>query len=666
MIMSDINKTQMLNQLLGQLKNLLATKAASESNQQNKQEVVPMFNPDEYIKKVMTRMHGDQAIEAKMSFMNFYERIELLCAYMRYSLSDNRPFQVNNSPYQVIEANPQLFRITNDLDHTYFEARLMSKNYEYDREGRINLFFQFVSHKVHPYKNGKGHLVVFKINNAIISNITADKNGKLINKGRRWTEELKMMLNDTEKGIRVMYVHAGKIFWGYQQKPFYNGHVGSFIQKECESIIRKMMSISSVIPMAKYYRLGKFDTTSILDDSFAAARFVTDRSDLRWTFEKHEQNALDFIFTPNVLKVFANHKGTKGVLNHQYDKTGVKFLPKDAFGGMNTLTCLTEVYEAALLVKLFRFYHPHVFSRYATEMREFLDLNSWAILDRNKNHSSLWGSSSDHKHRMRDYERFGYLMKFFGYSERMLKIVMTSHEERMLAQDQDENGNQPDPVHRDFYTPINFLSDTVRALKSIKSRTIRNAIREHFNNHPEMNDIRLIHDYVVAEAQKIASTNVDLTKGKYYERFNGHKIELIKEDGSKDYLTMVCAPETHELIKWGTTYNICIGLQHYQDKAKNGSAILIAFEKPGDLNYDSKYLCFAEIKPNYEYRELNENDLNRDMGELAEIQHEFELIQLLGRSNRQLPRIQYEAITNFLQDEFNVIDMFNRPAEDDE
>lgn len=650
-----------------------------------------MFNPDEYIKKVMTRMHGEQAIEGKMGPMNFYERIELLCAYMRFSLGDNCPYnwtrlakgfvpiqeakqntsnifdsfnvygvkeeseRLENFMDSVINSNRELFRMTDDLQHTYFEMytlRHRMDNFDIiSKEDKpIRLHFQSTARKVHPYKNGKGYLIVFEIKHAMISDITADENGRLINKGRRWTEEFKMLLNNTENGVRIMYIlPKNRIVWGYQDREFYNGNIDSWIQSECSGVIREMMSVSSFIPMAKYYKLDKFDTTSTLNESFNAARFVTDRTDLGLTFARQENNAFAFVLNSNVLAVLGKHKGTKGVLNYQYDKTGVKFLPKDAFGGMSTLVDLTELYEAAVLTKLFRFYDPHVFSRYAKEMRELVNINKWNI----KGVSQSYGQyepSVVHKQKKRQYSYVEYLMKFFGHSERILKIVLSAWS-AVESSIEDEEGR----VYDNTYVPATFLADTVSALKSIKSRTVRNAIREHFRNHPEMDDIKLIHDYVSAEAQKIASANVDLTKGKYYERFNGHKIEFIKEDGSKDYVTMVCAPETHELIKWGTSYNICIGLEYYRNAAKNNEVILVAFERSGDLDYDRKYIGFAEIRPNSQYKEnLEEKDFEGDPADVWNKQIEFKLSQLLGHSNRILPDIERNAITEFLKNELNV------------
>ena len=644
-----------------------------------------MFNPDEYIRKVMTRMHGEQAIEGKMGPMNFYERIELLCAYMSHQLTEGHPYNwtrlakgfvsntsnifdsfsgyevslvmegLENAMDKVINSNRELFRMTDDLQHTYFEMyTLRHRMDDLDNISKTDkptrLHFQSAVRKVHPYKNGKGYLVVFEIKHAMISDITANENGRLINKGRRWTEKFKMMLNNTENGVRVMYVlPKNKIVWGYQDYSFYKSNIGSWIHTESSDAIREIMSVSSFIPMAKYYKLDKFDTTLILNDSFNAAKFVTDRADLGYTFKKQEDNAFEFVLNSSVMAVLGKHKGTKGVLNYQYDKTGAKFLPKDAFAGMSTLVDLTELYEAAMLTKLFRSYDPHVFSRYAKEMRELVNINKWNIKGVSQSYGQ-YGPSTLHGQRKLQYSQMEYIMKFFGHSERILKIALSAWS-MVEAYAEDQEGR----VYDNTYTPVTFLKDTVSALKSIKSRTVRNAIREHFRNHPEMNDIKLIHDYVSAEAQKIASANVDLTKGKYYERFNGHKIEFIKEDGSKDHVTMVCAPETHELIKWGTSYNICIGLEYYRNAAKNNEVILVAFERSGDLDYDRKYIGFAEIRPNSQYKEnLEEKDFEGDPADVWNKQIEFKLSQLLGHSNRILPDIERNAITEFLKNELNV------------
>lgn len=656
-----------------------------------------MFNPDEYIQKVMAIKNGEQLIEGKMGPMDFYERIELLCAYIRQQLTKtdryieedyieqkladdalDRPakyrrhpldwFPPDQSDHEDVEIltnleyriqditnqNYELFTIKNVLHHTFFNMYLQQHTFEseYNKNKRTRLHFQFVTRKIYPYKNGKGHLVAFRIRHAVISDITADENGRLINRGRRWKEEFKMLLNNTENGVRVMYIlPKNKIAWGYQEdNRFFRDVIGSWIKEECSDAVREMMSVSSFIPMAKYYKLDKFDTTRTFNESFDAAKFITDRKDLSTTFSLQENSAFAFAMNTNVLAVLGKHKGTKGVLNYQYDKTGVKFLPKDAFGGMNTLVDLVELYEAAVLTRLFRFYDTHVFSRYSEEMRALVNLNKWDIKRVNVRYGD-YGASANHRHTKRQYSYMEYIMKFFGYSERILKIALSAWN-RVDVYAQDEEGRQ----YENGYVPATFLMDTVNALKSIKSRTVRNAIREHFRNHNEMNDIKLIHDYVSAEAQKIASANVDLTKGKYYERFNGHKIEFIKKDGSKDHVTMVCAPDTHELIKWGTSYNICTGLDHYRNAAKKDEAILVAFERSGNLDYDHKYIGFAEITPNTHYiYNPTEKDFDCDGSEMERRFGEFVLNQLLGHSNRVLPDIERDAIKEFLKNELNVV-----------
>ena len=133
------------------------------------------------------------------------------------------------------------------------------------------------------------------------------------------------------------------------------------------------------------------------------------------------------------------------------------------------------------------------------------------------------------------------------------------------------------------------------------------SLKEHLKGH-DMN-IMEFHDYVDFEYAKIRQENVQI-KVPQLAQFEG----VVSPE-----MTCVAPTWTHDLVRWGAEYNICIG--SYSRRVLSGDTYCVGFRKP-----DGTFWGFAEI--------------NKSMV----------LNQLLGKHNHHLDDEPRKAIESYLKD----------------
>ena len=170
----------------------------------------------------------------------------------------------------------------------------------------------------------------------------------------------------------------------------------------------------------------------------------------------------------------------------------------------------------------------------------------------------------------------------------------------------------PEPAFNGFAQ----AQDTMRMMKQINNRQHRNAIINHVKNN--VMTIEEVHDFVNAEFAKIRQENREIRKSTFTKAFTKHADAWIGDE-----IQMVVPTESHDLIEWGASQNNCIG--SYGHTVADGRAMIVGFK-----DREGNWIGHAEID------------------------HEMELRQLLGKHNIPVEKQAREIIVKFLRNEIGV------------
>jgi hypothetical protein len=277
---------------------------------------------------------------------------------------------------------------------------------------------------------------------------------------------------------------------------------------------------------------------------------------------------------PFVVRSFQGKRGAKEILNGIYSPKGEKFLVKSTFGGLGEIRSMNRLVAAMFTVRALRDFDPNFLAK--------LDdpLNIWC---------------GDISGKIREADMVNEFFRIFGANQKNYEMAFVNN---VRIEDLAE------PVNEDT---VMLISDILRMFKDIKSRRLQTAMKEHLKGH-DMN-IMEFHDYVDFEYKKIQQENVQI------------KVPQLAEFEGVVSPEMTCvAPEwTHDLVRWGAEYNICIG--SYGRRVLSGDTYCVGFRKP-----DNTFWGFAEISKS------------------------MVLNQLLGKHNQYLDDEPRKAIESYLRD----------------
>ena len=276
---------------------------------------------------------------------------------------------------------------------------------------------------------------------------------------------------------------------------------------------------------------------------------------------------------PFIVKSFQNKRGAKDILNGIYSPKGEKFLVKSTFGGLGEIRSMNRLVAAMFTIRALRDFDPNFLAK--------LDdpLHIWC---------------GDISGKIREADMVKDFFRIFGATSKNYEMFQNNVRIEDLAE----------PVYEDT---VMLVSDILRMFKDIKSRRLQAAIKEHLKGH-DMNILEF-HDYVDFEYAKIRQENVRI-KVPQLAKFEG----VVSPE-----MTCVAPTWTHDLVRWGAEYNICIG--SYSRRVLSGDTYCVGFRKP-----DGTFWGFAEI--------------NKSMV----------LNQLLGKHNHHLDDEPRKTIESYLKD----------------
>lgn len=377
-------------------------------------------------------------------------------------------------------------------------------------------------------------------------------------KAGRWYDKVTVVVTPTPKGVRYMSFHNGKPFFGSDNiaRACYSTSLSKEYQRKlCSRIFYAFDREVHILDI--YPELKYFNQGENHDDDIMARR----------TFNK--MHAMH----PFLTKSLGTHSGAKAILNSIYSPTGEKRIQKNAFGGVGEVRDFNRLLSAMLWSRALRLVDPQTLSNVSQTLPLFQDLGYWD------------SSISD---LIRFSDQFDDYLRYFGVGEKPIQTMVTDVIESITKR-------------RDTY-----LFDAIRTFKQIKSRVVRRAIVDHFRrNNLTMEEL---HNHINDEFHKMRTENRKISVKKLSD-FAGRV---------SDEIACVVPKETHDLVKWGSEYNICIG--SYAGDVLNGQTYCMGFQKP-----DGTFWGFAEVS------------------------REMELKQLLGKHNQSLPNEQRQEIEKYLK-----------------
>lgn len=234
-----------------------------------------------------------------------------------------------------------------------------------------------------------------------------------------------------------------------------------------------------------------------------------------------------------LVDLLGDAKGTKEVLNRQYDPSGQRFLTKGAFGGIGEIRDLNELKVAAILVRALRGFKPHYFEAIPKEMlaTDIRDLEGYK--------DAIQG-----------------IVDFFGYKDKTFKAIMDVLSSNKFG---NEGG------YNRLLAVINELSynrDNPLVPQLAK------AVRDKFHGEP---DLKVILPFMEMEVGKLYVENQEIV-WEWYDLVEGAEIS--------DQIKVVTPYFTHDLIEWGSQQNNCIGGSSHIEPVLNGEQYIIGFQKP--------------------------------------------------------------------------------------
>jgi len=254
--------------------------------------------------------------------------------------------------------------------------------------------------------------------------------------------------------------------------------------------------------------------------------------------------------------------GAKDILNGVYDPKGVRRIPKNAFGGVGEIRTLNALAKAVFITRAWRSLDPHTFGEVSNAL------------------------SKDFR------------LVYNGSFEQADKIDWLVSRIPKLPIGREENFESIDLLS--IEDMITMLKQMPRALRSACLAEIRRSANR---------GMQWAHDYVVLEFNKLKTADKVIEQD-----------ELSRFEGTvNDDMICVVPKSTHDLVQWGTEYNICIG--SYADRVYRGNTLCMGFQNP----HTKSFYGFAEVNPQNK-----------------------KLVQLLGKYNHSLDNLDKLAIECYL------------------
>jgi hypothetical protein len=413
-----------------------------------------------------------------------------------------------------------------------------------------------VSIKKYPKLNGKGEVI-----SCLLQRAKVTLRGQEVTTNR-WSHKVNLVVNETPEGLRYFISANNKIFWGGWHVPaalvstgLKNRDIERYASWMLQQYFVANYGVEQFYPELKYYSIAQGTGISLTETS-----------------------------NPFVVRSLQGKRGAKDILNGIYSPKGEKFLVKSTFGGLGEIRSMNRLVAAMFTVRALRDFDPNFLAK--------LDdpINVWC---------------GDISGKIREADMVNEFFRIFGVTPKNYDMVFKS---KVLTEDLIDVANlDPEDHYPAIEDNVRLVADILRMFKDIKSRRLQAAIKEHLKGH-DMN-IMEFHDYVDFEYAKIRQENVQI------------KVPQLAEFEGVVSPEMTCvAPEwTHDLVRWGAEYNICIG--SYGRRVLSGDTYCVGFRKP-----NGTFWGFAEI--------------NKAMV----------LSQLLGKHNHHLDDEPRKAIESYLKD----------------
>jgi hypothetical protein len=392
--------------------------------------------------------------------------------------------------------------------------------------------------KMQKKKNNKGWVVFFTVVGHTYSGKTyvRDKKGVCLT------------INETDNGVKLLWFVNNKPYWATNDQLI--GHFYRF-----DSIIwaNLVQEIEAIYPVDRFIHVAKYlpHKRDGYKTTYGRRGSIVPQV---WDLKKWEMNN------------FGSGTNIKDMLNKIYGKSGQLGLTKNAFGGLNKLVTLSDLFSAGYIVKLFKNLPASFFEKINGDLlphgEHYLNLE----------HERVKGLS----------ENTGYFLKHFNRP--------TIQEEILSCLEKFLRGSAPSPhgprsamgytVTEDFYQLITTMSDTGRMLREIRNRTVRRNVLAFRGS------ILDIHDFVVLEYGKMKHENRKIKYSENVDALNGQRIQgvgtMMTLDGQRIQgegtmmIECVLPYDTHTLVEWGSQQDNCIG--SYADSVLQKTSLIIGFK----------------------------------------------------------------------------------------
>jgi hypothetical protein len=378
--------------------------------------------------------------------------------------------------------------------------------------------------KMQRKKNNKGWVVFFTVVGHTYS-------------GKTYVREKKgvcLTINETDNGVKLLWFVNNKPYWATNDQLI--GHFYCF-----DSIIwaNLVEEIEAIYPVDRFIHVAKYLPHKRDGYKTTYGRRGSNVPQV-WDLKKWEMNN------------FGSGTNIKDMLNKIYGKSGQLGLTKNAFGGLNKLVTLSDLFSAGYIVKLFKNLPASFFEKINGDLlphgEHYLNLEHERVKEWSKN--------------------MGYFLKHFNRP--------TIQEEILSCLEKFLRGSAPSPhgprsatgytVTEDFYQLITAMSDTGSMLRQIRNRTVRRNVLAFRGS------IQDIHDFAVLEYGKMKHQN---RKIKYSENVNALNGQRIQGEGTM-MIECVLPYDTHTLVEWGSQQKNCIG--SYADSVLQKTSLIIGFK----------------------------------------------------------------------------------------
>jgi len=358
-------------------------------------------------------------------------------------------------------------------------------------------------------------------------------------------KKMSVVVNTTPKGVRYFCMFEGKKYFG-------------------------MHCISRAARAIGGQRLRWIIEKKVYEKINQKIQLLDIFPELKWFKENERAITWAEAMHPFLLNTVGSNAGAKAMINIAYSPKGEKRIQKDSFGGVGEIRTIGGLLNALLWARALRQVDPATMAKFSNKLPRLIgDEEAFKYNTFETNY--------------RYVKCVDQLFWYFGVSEKTLNLFVGRLYDEFL------------------------MSDAVLMYRSIRSRRIRNGIRDYLRrNNPTMEEF---HNFIAAEHGKIQQEN---------KKISNKQLQVFEGKVNEEILCVI-PKMTHDLVDWGTEYNICIG--SYTERVFAGDTYCMGFRKT-----DGTFWGFAEVS------------------------REMELKQLLGKHNQPLPNEQRTAIEAYLND----------------